>query len=645
LATTPLSQPGFTLGDLSIGLLEAIRDSVIYTDLEGRILYWNRGASRVFGYSAEEMLGRTPALLYPEEDFERLGADLARVLEGRDYVGEWRGRRKDGTEVWVDITTTLVRGPGGEPVGFLGSAKDVTQRKRAEEALQRARAEIRFIADAAPAYIAYCDADRRYRFVNQAYASRLGFTPAQVVGKHIWEVVGQEAYESFRGYVDQVLAGQNTDFEIEVPYEGIGRHYMHCAYAPEFGPDRKVVGLIAVITDVTERKRAEEAARESERQLRQLDRLEAVGRLAGGVAHEANNQMAVVLGMASFVLRNPALPAAVRQDITYIKEAAERTAAVSQQLLAFSRRQITQPRVLDLNQVIKGFEPVLRRTVGEDVVFRLDLAPDLPAIRADQGQLEQILLNLALNARDAMAEGGTIAIATRATVIEDGHSESRMVRVRPGRYVELHLSDTGHGMDPHTLSHLFEPFFTTKGVGRGTGLGLASVYGIIKQHEGYVFVDSTPGEGTQFEIFFPATPAAPGVRASAEGNENVGRGESVLVVEDDELVREVLVRGLRDAGFNVLQAENGLAALELAERPEARIDAVVTDLAMPGLRGRELADRLSQQRPGMPVLFVSAHATDELVRRGLLEPGQPFLQKPFDPETLSLRLRELLDAH
>ncbi len=480
------------------GLLEAIRESVIYTDLEGRIGYWNEGATRIFGYSAEEALGRTPALLYPDENPERLAADLQEVMKGRDYSGEWLGRRKDGSEVWVDITTTLVRDSRGAPTGFLGIAKDITERKRAEQELERARAELRLIADAAPAYIARCDAERRYRFVNRAYAARFGLTPQQVVGRHIWEVVGREAYESLREYIDQVLAGNPAEFEVDVPYEELGRHYMHCAYAPERAADGSVVGLIAVITDVT-------AQRVAELQLRRLDRLETVGRLAGGVAHEANNQMTVILGMVAFALRDDGLSPPVRRDLIHIQQAAERTAAVSRQLLTFSRRQITRPRVLDLNAVVGGFEPVLRRTLADEVTLELKLADGLGPIRVDQGQLEQLLLNLVLNSRDAMPEGGLIEIATRDAWLEQDFGRDRGIEVVPGQYARLQVRDTGHGMDRRTLNHMFEPFFTTKEVGRGTGLGLASVYGIVKQHDGYVFVDSAPGQGTTFDVYLPAT--------------------------------------------------------------------------------------------------------------------------------------------
>ena len=317
---------------------------------------------------------------------------------------------------------------------------------------------------------------------------------------------------------------------------------------------------------------------------------------------------------------------------------------MSQQLLAFSRQQITQLRVLDVNDVVRGFEPVLRRTLGEDVELRLELGSEIGSVRADTGQLEQMLLNLALNARDAMPAGGSIMLETWDATLDDGFGARHNETVEPGRYAGIRVRDTGHGMDDATLTHIFEPFFTTKGVGRGTGLGLASVYGIIKQHGGYVYVQSAPGHGTTFDIYLPATDTAATARAGAVPSDKMGSGEVVLVVEDDDLVRAVLVRALTETGFEVLPAANGAEALDIAAEPEQQLDAVITDLAMPGLRGRELAERLEQVRPGVPVLFVSGHADDEVARRGLLDPGRPFLQKPFDPEVIGVKVRELLDG-
>jgi PAS domain S-box-containing protein len=758
--------PDADLPALHAALLDALADSVIVTGLDGRIRSWNRGATAIFGYTAEEMIGRTPALLYPEGP-DRLPADLDRILAGEDYVGEWLGRRKDGRPVWVAVRTTAVRNAGGTPVGFLGVARDITGDRLAEAAIAKGEAQIELIADTAPAYIVQCDAERRFVFVNRAYAGRFGLTPDQVMGRYVWEVVGEHAYDSFRHHMDAALSGQRVEFEQEIPYDSIGPRYIHCAYAPHFGPPpaRAVQGLVAVITDITERRRAEESLREAdarlelargaagltiwewepetgstsytpefcalygmppgtpaftydewyrrvhpddrdrvvedldaalagdrvydieyrvlwpdgsvhwiasrgrmlpdvegrprrmigvnfdvtrrreaELQLRQLDRLETVARLAGGVAHETNNQMTVVEGAASFILRRDDLPDTVREDAEHIRQAAERTAAITQQLLAFSRRQVLQPRVLDLNAAVRGFEAILRRTLGEDIRLRLDLSPDAGRVRIDEGQLQQVLLNLALNARDAMPGRGSLTVATRELEMEGPACDAHGVRIRSGRYVELCVEDTGAGMDAATLAHAFEPFFTTKGVGRGTGLGLSTVYGIVKQSSGYVFTESAPGRGTTMRILLPAAddPLSPYQlgRAGVEG----GSGETVLVVDDEPVVRGMMTRALREAGYEVLEAEDGAGALARARSHRGPIQVLVTDLAMPGLRGRELARTLAQGAPDLRVLFVSGHAGDEVERLGLLEAGRPFLAKPFPPELLMERVRDLLTA-
>jgi two-component system, cell cycle sensor histidine kinase and response regulator CckA len=873
-------------------LLETIGDSVILTDLEGRIRSWNRGATAIFGYSADEMIGLTPAVLYPEDGPERLTPDLDRILAGEDFVGEWLGRRKDGRPVWVQIRTTAVRNAAGQPIGFLGLARDISQHKRSEEAIAEGHAQLELIANTAPAYIVQCDAERRYTFVNHAYAARFGLTPEQVVGKHIWEVVGENGYASLRHHIDAVMAGQRVEFEMEIPYDSIGPRHIHCAYGPYLGPDDTVQGLVAVITDIGERKRAEAALREQESllrtilealpvgvwvlskdatltyanpatrriwgeaplvpsanrggykawwpdgrpllpeqnpilevlrdgvtqlnlefeietfdgqrksilaanvplrdaageiigaisinvdvtqhrqaeaalreanarltlaqgaagltiwewepetgmtsytpefttlyglppgsppltyeqwrehvhpddrdrveedlnaalagertydteyrviwpdrsvhwiasrgqmlpdvpgrprrmigvnfdvnrrreaeiQLRQLDRLDTVARLAGGVAHEANNQMTVVSGAAGFILRRDDLPEAVREDAEHIRQAAERTATITQQLLAFSRRQILQPRVLDLNAAIRAFEAIIRRTMGEDTRLQLDLTPELSRVRIDEGQLQQVLINLTLNARDAMASGGTLTLETRRLTLEGAAADAHGVRIRPGRYVELTVRDTGVGMDPKTLAHIFDPFFTTKGVGQGTGLGLSTVYGIVKQSDGYVFAESTPGVGTSLRILLPVVtePLSPQQRRAAEPG---GKGETVLVVDDEPVVRAMMVRTLRETGYTVLDAKDGPAALALARGHAGPIHLLVTDLAMPGVRGRELARAVAELQPGLRVLFVSGFPGDELERRGLLEAGRPFLSKPFAPELLAAQVRQML---
>jgi PAS domain S-box-containing protein len=393
------------------------------------------------------------------------------------------------------------------------------------------------------------------------------------------------------------------------------------------------------VLDLTERRRAED-------RLRQAERIEVVGQLAGGMAHEANNQMSVVLGAASFILGRNDVPDAVRSDVEYIRQAAERTASITRQLLAFSRREVLQPQVVQLNTALTKLEPILRRTLTEQQQLQLRVGESVAPIRADPAQLDQVVLNLTINARDAMPDKGTLTLETREIVLtpEYGHLRPGPVIV-PGRYTALIVSDTGHGMDQETIAHLFEPFFTTKALGRGSGLGLAMVYGIVKQSGGYIWAYSEPGLGTTFKLYFPAlvdavadpaTPVMPNpVRAS---------GGTVLVAEDDPLVRGIIGRSLTEAGFTIIEAANGREALDKAAG-EPQLDALVTDLAMPEMGGRELARRLRESCPGLPVLFMSGYTDDEVLRRGLLESGATFLEKPFSPELLARMVSELLEAN
>jgi CheY-like chemotaxis protein len=368
--------------------------------------------------------------------------------------------------------------------------------------------------------------------------------------------------------------------------------------------------------------------------------------LAGGVAHEANNQMSVILGSADFILRRTDVPEAVRTDVEFMQKAAERTAAVTGQLLAFSRRQILKLEVIDLNLLVKGWEPVLRRIMGEDVGVEVRLGPETGLVRADPGQLEQVLLNLALNARDAMPRGGKITLETgRAELSPEYARTKRGVAIEPGDYAVLAVSDQGHGMDRETLSHIFEPFFTTKGMGQGTGLGLSTVYGIVKQSNGYVWAYSEPGQGTVFKIYLPSRSGipSPARRDSLPGP--AAEGETILVVEDEPAVRYMMTRALREAGYRVLEAGDADEALALAARASEEIRLVLTDVVMPGKSGRELAEELVARFPRMAVLFASGYTDGEISRRGLLAPGAAFVEKPLTPSRLLHAVQKTLVKH
>jgi len=399
------------------------------------------------------------------------------------------------------------------------------------------------------------------------------------------------------------------------------------------GDQGTVVGLTGTCQDVTDRRTTEE-------QLRLAHKMESVGRLAGGVAHEANNQMSVVMSAADFILARPDLHPAVRADAEYIRRAAERTAAVTAQLLAFSRRQVLRPQVIDLNTLLDRFRPVLQRTLGEDCQVTLLLDPRIGPVRADPGQLEQVLLNLAINARDAMPRGGRLSVETAAVELTERSTVlSHGVTVRSGPYVQLAVSDTGHGMDKETLAHVFEPFFTTKGVGQGTGLGLATVYGIVKQSDGYVWAYSEPGRGTTIKLYLPITQDAAASAAETPAPARTASGELVLVVEDEPQVRTIAARALTEAGYRVLEAESGELALDVLRRNGSRPALVLVDVVMPGMGGSDLAEEVARLVPGVPILFTSGYTDAEILRRGLLEPGAEFLPKPFSPEGLVQAVR------
>jgi PAS domain S-box-containing protein len=443
--------------------------------------------------------------------------------------------------------------------------------------------------------------------------------------------------ESVEATVRRALAeGGRLDYEFRIVLPDGRVRWIADLGQVASGPDGRVAGMSGTCTDVTERRTAEE-------RLLLAHKMESVGRLAGGVAHEANNQMSVVMSAADFILARPDLPHAVRADAEYIRRAAERTAAVTAQLLAFSRRQVLRPQVLQLNGVLERFRPVLQRTLGEDCSVTLLLDPTLGPVHADPGQLEQVLLNLTINARDAMPRGGRLSVETSSVQLTERSAVlSHGVTVRPGSYALLSVSDTGHGMDKETMAHMFEPFFTTKGVGQGTGLGLATVYGIVKQSDGYVWAYSEPGRGTTIKVYLPLTTEPAQAAADTRGPAPVAHGELVLVVEDDAQVRAIAARALEEAGYRVLVAENGERALELLSGNGDPPALVLADVVMPGMSGSELAVTLARFAPGVPVLFTSGYTDGEILRRGLLKPGAAFLAKPFSPEGLVRAVRGMV---
>jgi two-component system, cell cycle sensor histidine kinase and response regulator CckA len=605
-------------------------DAIIGKRLDGTVTSWNAAAERMFGYSASEMIGRSIMTLIPEALHETERALLERIRRGERVESDDAQRiRKDGTRIDVALCVSPIRDPSGVVVGASSIKREITERKRAQEELARREERYRALVTATTSVVWTADPDGRFAEPQPS-----------------WEEYTGQSWDEHRGlgWVNALHPDDRTRVQAAWArarergsvYGAEGRIWCHAEGeyrrfvergAAVTDPGGAVREWIGTLTDVEDRWRVED-------RLQHAERMESVGRLAGGIAHEANNQMTVVLGAAAFLLRR-VRDDEDRDDLEHIRRAAERTAAITQQLLAFSRRQVLQPQIVDLNAVVTALEPIIRRALGEDSRVELRLEPDLGRVTADPGQLDQVLLNLTFNARDAMPGGGVLTIETANVVLDDA--------VPPGPWARLTVSDTGDGMDQTTLRHAFEPFFTTKPVGQGTGLGLSTVYGIVKQSGGLVSARSQPGHGTAFEIHLPLADAMADTAATSAPAPAAASSETILIVEDEPTVRDIIARALREQGYTVLQAADGPAALELAGRLRIPPSLIIADVVMPGMSGGRLAARLAERWPETPVLFTSGYTGFDAVSRGLLDEGRDFIQKPLDPDTLAEKVREVLD--
>ena len=396
--------------------------------------------------------------------------------------------------------------------------------------------------------------------------------------------------------------------------------------------------------DRRQHKKAEEALRRSEEQLRQSQKVEAIGRLAGGIAHDFNNLLTIINGYTELLLARLPSQDRTSRDINEIRKAGMRAASLTRQLLAFSRKQILEPKILDMNAIVVELEKMLQRLIGEDVRLTIAQAPGLRRIKADPGQVEQVIMNLVVNARDAMPQGGNLTLETSNVDLDEAYA-ARHVGVRPGAYVMLAVSDTGCGIDKESMTHIFEPFYTTKGPGKGTGLGLSTVYGIVKQSGGNVWAYSEPGRGTTFKIYLPQAEGTVDRQPRDGQRAGIARGsETLLLVEDQKELRELVREMLEMNGYTVVAAGDGLEALEICQRHEGRIDLMLSDVVMPQMGGRELAQRLATLRPEMKVLYMSGYTSNAIVHHGILDPGTVLLQKPFTPDGLARKVREVLDG-
>jgi PAS domain S-box-containing protein len=604
-----------------------------------RFIAVNCSAVSRYGYSRQEFLAMTILDIRPAAAAEAVRVAAGVAGSGETFVPAQQHRFKDGTIIDVDITSRPIA--LGARACRLVLAVDVTDRRRAEAALRDSEAQLRLAIDVAEMVV--WEHDLATGTVSSRAVPRnpdSSHLLAATLGTHdgFLSVVHQDDRERVRRTHEDAVrrAGEfSVEFRV-IGLDGVIR-WKQTSARVLLDDDGHPVRIIGVSRDVTDRIALEA-------QLRQAQKMEAVGQLAGGVAHDFNNLLTVITAGITFAREALPRDAAALEELAVVEEAAGKAARLTRQLLAFGRKQMLQPELLDINRIVRGVEPMLRRLIGEDVRIGTVPVAGLFLVFADPGQLEQVIVNLAVNARDAMPDGGTLTIETASVLLTDVEANARGVDAQ-ARYVRLTVRDTGMGMDDATLSRAFEPFFTTKGSGRGTGLGLATVHGIVQQSGGHIQVTSVPGEGTVFEIDLPQVVGIdvgePPKVVSANSDEVFG---TILLVEDEAPVRAIARRILARKGYTVIEASNGREALEVAAENAAKISMVVTDMVMPELGGRAFAEQFTILYPGIPLLFVSGYADDEILRRGPLPPRTTFLEKPFTPDGLLTAVRTVMSA-
>jgi PAS domain S-box-containing protein len=610
-------------------ILRTATDAFCVAERSGQLVEANAALCNLLGYSRAELL----KLRIQDIDAVETAEDTELHMQALASMGadrfETKFRRCDGSVIDVEVAANYVDDGAGKVFVF---SHDISSRKGMEEAVRKSEEKYRRIVETAKEGVWSVDADHRTTFANQAIAGMLGWAAEELSGRSILDFMEADSAQRLREHLEH--RSGSSDYRLR--RKDGSEMWAIISGSPHIDGNGEYAGALLMITDITERRRMEERFIESQR-------LESVGRLAGGIAHDFNNLLTVINGYSILMMQQMHPNDTLYSNAVEIKNAGERAAALTQQLLAVSRKQVIQPKVLDLNALIGDLQRMLQRLIGEQIQFETSLAPSLGRILADPGQLNQTIMNLAVNARDAMPNGGRLLIETANVEIDQSCREWRQ-EMKPGLYVRLAVSDTGVGMSPQVRAHIFEPFFTTKEKGSGTGLGLAIVYGVVKQSHGFVSVYSEPGEGTTFKLYFPRTdePAqslnAPDAIAIERGRENV------LVVEDQRDVRGLVCDVLKSYGYTVLEATNGEEALLRSEAFTGPIQLLLTDMVMPGMTGRQLAERLLSARPEIAVLYMSGYTDQLIAKQGVLESDVNFLEKPFSPAVLAQKVREVLGA-
>jgi len=627
---------------LSSNLLETLPDAIVAVDGDGTIVQVNSQAQELFGYDHDELIGQKVEILIPEsyrrqhhhhrENFaaapktRRMGADL-----------DLYGRRRNGSEFPVEISLSPVSTENGTFV--LSAIRDISDRKKIGEELRRAneelhrrtaeqlgeyRARLASIVDSSEDAIIGKNLDGIITSWNKGAERIYGYTPEEVMGKHISLLVPNDRPDEISEILQKIAKGESIEHCESVRVTKDGRHLnVSISVSPLRDAKGDIVGASAIARDITAQKRAEG-------QLRQSQKMEAIGRLAGGVAHDFNNILGIINACTEFLRDRMGAVAEPSLYVENIQKATERGSSLTHQLLTFSRTPAIQPCILDLNERLKDISKLLRPLMGDDVEVLVVSKSPSAVVEADPGQLDQVLVNLAVNARDAMPRGGKFILETRAMKFDEAFAEQHQA-MAAGRYVLLAISDTGNGMDEATVSRVFEPFFTTKEVGKGTGLGLATVYGIVKQSAGHILVYSEPGYGTTFKIYLPSADHKIGLGSKTEV-ETVApkrQGTTILLVEDDEIMRSLTRQLLQEHGYTVVEADDGKSALEWVQSHPGPIDLLLTDVVMRRMSGPELVERLNASHPNLKVVYMSGYTGELIAEREVLRRGITLLEKPF----------------
>ena len=616
--------------------MDSAVDGISIVGESGKHIYVNAAFARMLGYdNPESMLGVHWQRVYHPKDIEQFEAQVRKALASE---GKWSGqislRRRDGTSVPVEMSITPLSNGVTACIGH-----DISARREAERARVDAEIKFRTLVEqvAAISYIAELGIQGEWIYVSPQIEAITGYTPEEWLSKSSeWlRHIPKEDHPIIVAAEEASLRGERFQAEYRVVRKDGSVIWVNDTAVVVSGSDSHPV-MEGIIVDITERKLLEN-------QLQQSRRMEAVGRLAGGIAHDFNNLLTIIKGYAELALQRNGIQPELRADVMQVENAAERASMLIRQLLAFSRRQVLQPKVLDLNAIVLGLDKLLARLMGEHIEMVTRCGPKVGNVKADPAQVEQVIMNLVVNARDAMPKGGRLTVETDNVELDSTYARDH-VTVKPGPYVMLAVSDTGMGMSPDTVAHIFEPFFTTKESGKGTGLGLSTVYGIVKQSGGYIWVYSEPGEGTTFKVYLPRVTEQLDTKSGQVEIAGTGKGtETILLVEDEEAVRELASTILTAKGYAVVAAQNTREAEEFSSKHKGEIHLLLTDIIMPGTSGRELAKRITARHPRTRVLYMSGYTDNVLAQGGVLEEGLSFLQKPFTPRALVQKVRDVLD--